>query len=116
VVAIGVSGNRVLAEQEKFEAGLDAMASRTAAAFPGELWTVISALAEGVDRLVARRMLTQPGTRLVAVLPLAADDYETDFPTPASRHEYRSLLDCADEVIEIAPPSQPRRGLRSGRT
>ena len=103
MVAIGVSGHRVLAEQRKLEAGLDAVASRIAAAFPGEPWTVISALAEGADRLVAHRLLARSGTRLVAVLPLAADDYETDFTTAASRQEFRSLLDGADEVIEIAP-------------
>lgn len=103
MVAIGVSGHRVLAGQEKLEVALDAVASRITAAFPGERWTIISALAEGADRLVARRLHDQPGTRLVVVLPLAADDYETDFTTPASRREYRSLLDFADEVIEVGP-------------
>jgi hypothetical protein len=103
VAVIGVSGHRVLAEQEKLEAGLDAVAARIAAAFPGEPWTVVSALAEGADRLVACRLLARPGTRLVVVLPLAADDYETDFTTAASRQEFRSLLARADDVIEIAP-------------
>jgi hypothetical protein len=103
VAGIGVTGHRVLAEREKLEAGLDAVALRIAAAFPGEPWTVISALAEGADRLVARRLLARLGTRFLAVLPLAADDYEADFSTAGSRHEFRSLLDRADEVVEIAP-------------
>jgi hypothetical protein len=116
VAGIGVTGHRVLAEREKLEAGLDAVALRIAAAFPGELWTVISALAEGGDRLVARGLLARPGTRLLAVLPLAADDYEADFSTAASRHEFRSLLDRADEVIEIAPtPSRDTAYAAAGR-
>jgi len=103
VAGIGITGHRVLAEREKLEAGLDTVALRLAAAFPGEPWTVISALAEGADRLVVRRLLAKPGTRLVAVLPLAANDYETDFSTVGSRHDFRSLLDRADEVVEVAP-------------
>ncbi len=103
MVAIGVTGHRVLAEQGKLEAGLDDVASRIAAGFPGEPWTVISALAEGADRLVARRLLAGPATRLVAVLPLAAGDYEANFSAAPSRQEFRALLDGADEVIEVVP-------------
>ena len=102
MVRIGVTGHRVLADPEKLETGLDAVVSRIAAAFPGEPWTVISALAEGADRLVARRLLARPETRLVAVLPLTASDYESDFTTAASHQEFRSLLDRADEVVEVA--------------
>ena len=47
MVSIGVTGHRVLAEEEKLEAGLDAVALRIAEAFPAEEWTVLSALAEG---------------------------------------------------------------------
>jgi hypothetical protein len=39
----------------------------------------------------------------VAVLPLAAEDYETDFRAAASREEFRSLLHRADEMTEIGP-------------
>lgn len=103
MVAIGVTGHRVLADQEKLDAGLDTVISRIAEAFPGEEWTVVSALAEGADRLVAGRLLDRPATRLVAVLPLAAGDYEADFSAPGSVREFRSLLGRADEVGEVAP-------------
>lgn len=101
MAVIGVTGHRVLAEQEKLDAGLDAVAGRIAEAFPGEDWTVVSALAEGADRFVAARLLDRPATRLVAVLPLPPHDYEADFPTHASREEFRSLLDRAHEVVEV---------------
>lgn len=102
MVRIGVTGHRVLADQEQLEAGLDAVALRLAAAFPGERWTIVSALAEGADRLVVRRLLARPATRLVVVLPLTADDYETDFCAAASRREFRSLLARADDVVQVA--------------
>lgn len=102
MVAIGVTGHRILAEVDRLEAGLEEVVRRLEAAFPGQ-WTVVSALAEGSDRLVAHRLLAREGTRLVAVLPLARDDYENDFETEASRQEFRDLLARADEVVEVAP-------------
>jgi hypothetical protein len=101
VAVIGVTGHRVLAEVDRLEAGLDRVARHLEEAFPAEGWTVVSALAEGADRLGASRFLARPGTRLVAVLPLPRDDYETDFATPTSREEFRSLLARAGEVVEL---------------
>lgn len=106
MVTIGITGHRILAEVEKLEAGLDEVAHRLENAFPEE-WTVISALAEGADRLAAHRLMARGRTRLVAVLPLARQDYETDFETPGSRIEFADLLNHADYVMEI--PSQPHR-------
>jgi len=50
---------------------------------------IISPLAEGADRLVARAGLAL-GYQLDAPLPFAQSDYEKDFP--ASRDEFRELL------------------------
>jgi hypothetical protein len=102
VTAIGVTGHRILVEIDRLQAGLETVVRRLEEAFPGR-WTVVSALAEGADRLVARRLLAREGTRLVAILPLARDDYETDFGTDASRREFADLLARASEVVEVAP-------------
>jgi hypothetical protein len=102
VVAIGVTGHRILAEVDRLEAGLDAVVGRLEETYPCA-WTVISALAEGSDRLVAHRLLARRGTLLVAVLPLAGDDYEADFETAASRQEFRDLLARAAEVVLVQP-------------
>ena len=101
-VAIGVTGHRALTDVGRIEAGLDEAVRQLERVYPGS-WTVVSALAEGADRLVARRLLTRAGTRLVAVLPLQREDYETDFETSASRREFAELLDLADEVVQIPP-------------
>ncbi len=55
-------------------------------------YRVLSALAEGADRVVARAVLDNPGTRLDAVLPLAAGDYLKDFASEESKREFRELL------------------------
>jgi len=116
MVVVGVVGHRVLAEPGRIEAGLGLVVCRLEAAFPGE-WTVVCALAEGADRLVARRLLARGGSRLVAVLPLRGDDYEGDFTGAASRRESRDLLGRAAEVA--AGRSSQRSGcqgpLRRGR-
>lgn len=106
MVAIGVTGHRILAEVDQLQDALDDVAHRLEDAFPGE-WRVVSALAEGADRLVAHRLLARAATRLVAVLPLRQLDYETDFDAAASRQEFRDLLARADEVVGVSP--QPSR-------
>jgi hypothetical protein len=70
MVAIGITGHRILTEIEKIQAGVEEALHRVEKAFPGQAWTVISALAEGADRLVVQRVLARPYARLVAVLPL----------------------------------------------
>ena len=61
---------------------------------------VLSPLAEGADRVVARAVLTYPDARLDAVLPLALEDYMEDFATEASRKEFTGLLSrCREPVL-----------------
>jgi hypothetical protein len=62
--------------------------------------TVISPLAEGADRIVAR-VAVDAGYPLHCVLPFASDDYARDFPTAASRAEYAALLQLAAGVVEL---------------
>jgi hypothetical protein len=107
MVAIGVSGHRILAEIDKLQAGVEEALQRLERAFPGQAWTVISALAEGADRLVVHRVLARPKARLVVVLPLPESDYLADFASPGSRQEFLTLLAQAEEVIAL--PQAPTR-------
>ena len=52
---------------------------------------VLSPLAEGADRVVARAVLADPDARLDVVLPLAVEDYLEDFATEESRKEFEEL-------------------------
>ena len=102
MIILGVTGHRVLAEREKVRAGIELALARVRAAFPGKRLAVLSALAEGADRLVAREALAGGDAQLIAVLPLPVDDYITDFATAASVAEFRDMLAAADEVVELA--------------
>lgn len=53
--------------------------------------TMISALAEGADRIAAQAALKN-GLDLTSVLPFPVADYENDFVEAASREEYANLL------------------------
>jgi hypothetical protein len=105
MVAIGVTGHRILTELDKVKAGVEEALCRIEQAFPGQPWTVLSALAEGADRVVVQRVLARCQARLVVVLPLATGDYLADFATLASRQAFLTLLDQAAEVIELSVAS-----------
>jgi hypothetical protein len=61
---------------------------------------VVSALAEGADRMVAAVGLAH-GAALVAVLPFSRAAYQQDFPGERSRQDFTKLLAEAAEVIEL---------------
>lgn len=106
-VVVGVTGHRILTDIERLEVGVKDALKRIEEAFPGEPLSVLSALAEGADRLVTEEVLERPNARLVAVLPLPAVDYETDFGSTESRRRFQELLGKAAEVIEL-PATESR--------
>jgi hypothetical protein len=104
--AVGVVGHRALADVRSITSALEDVVVALDMVHPGR-WRIISALAEGADRVVARRLLERDGSALVAVLPLLPEDYERDFDTEASRIEFRRLLGRAAEVVQL--PEKPSR-------
>ena len=98
---IGVTGHRALAEVPRVVAGVEAALDRIEAGFPGRAPVVISALAEGADRLVVAAVLRRPRAMLRVVLPMPRSDYLADFATPESRGEFLALLARADEVVVL---------------
>lgn len=61
---------------------------------------IVSAVAEGVDRIVAEAARAR-GFELQIVLPFGRDDYAQDFATPHSRAQYEALLAAAATVLEL---------------
>jgi hypothetical protein len=59
---------------------------------------VVSALAEGADRLVAKKVLTNKDARLEVALPLPEEEYLEDFKDEASKEEFLCLLGQASET------------------
>ncbi len=109
---IGVTGHRQLADEAEVADRVRAAVERIAAIVPSSddtpvVLRVVSSLAEGADRLVTRAVLAHPGADLEVVLPLAADDYRTDFESAESKREFDELVAGATEVVQ-APTAQSR--------
>jgi SMODS and SLOG-associating 2TM effector domain 1 len=63
--------------------------------------TVVSALAEGADRIVAGEALAR-GASLEVVLPLPREDYQADFASEESKADFRALMGRAAAITELA--------------
>jgi hypothetical protein len=105
LIRIGVTGHRILTDLGVIDAGVEEALHRIEKTFPGQPLTVISALAEGADRIVARHVLARPGSELIVPLPVPASDYLGDFKLNESRDEFLSLLRRADSVEEMPAAS-----------
>ena len=58
-------------------------------------FVILSSLAEGADRLIARTAMQELSAGLIAVLPLPRAEFEQDFETRESKAEFRRLLEDA---------------------
>ncbi len=59
---------------------------------PPVAYSILSALAEGADRVVARTLMREKKARLDAVLPMVEADYLQDFRSGWSKRQFRLLL------------------------
>jgi hypothetical protein len=106
-LTIGVTGHRKLDNTAGIAARVHQVLEQILRSSGPESPTlcVVSPLAEGADRVVAREVLRFPGAILEAILPLSKADYVKDFSTPESRAEFESLLSSAGRIIELPPAS-----------
>ena len=108
---IGVTGHRTLADPDALtqavRAAIRGLIERYLGPEADPALLVVSALAEGADRLVAREVLAGPGAKLEAVLPLPVHEYLDDFTGQASQAEFTELLGRATRVWH-APPGSSR--------
>jgi hypothetical protein len=99
MVAIGVTGHRILTELDKINASVDETLRHIEQVFPGQPLTVLSSLAEGADRLVVHRALARSQARLVVPLPLpkaGTSDYVTQ--------DWRNALEmgkCVNPIVRL---------------
>ncbi len=64
-------------------------------------WTVISPLAKGADRIVARAVMAKAGAKLRVVTPLPLDEYRKDFSDDTDRQEFEELLQLDEAPTEL---------------
>ncbi len=108
-IRIGVSGHRALDDPDGIkmhvEEALDKWLSTLFKLSPQKqmssarttcktpiVFNVLSPLAEGSDRLVARVVLSRSGATLQVVLPFSVDDYLEDFEAEESKQEFREMF------------------------
>lgn len=75
------------------------------------VFSILTPLAEGADRLVAEEVLKLPDSRIEVVLPLTREDYIQDFKTEESRRKFEELLNRARKppVVLKKPGSEEGR-------
>lgn len=102
-IVVGVTGHRDLRPEDvpHLEAAVRRVFDRLRASYRHTELVVVSPLAEGADRLVARVAVADE-IRLVVPMPLELDDYLTDFTDEASVAEFHTLLSAAERQF-VAP-------------
>jgi hypothetical protein len=93
-VLVGVSGHRDLvnADLPVIRSHVVEALARIERMSPNSAHLLISALAVGADQLVAE-VAFERGWQVVALLPMALDDFIEDFETESTRQRFRALLD-----------------------
>jgi len=105
---IGVTGARTLTNAPLLGSRIESVLARIGdelqrrSAVPGR-YVILSPLAEGADRLVARKGIEVLDAQLVVVLPLDENDYVDDFETSESKAEFNELRARAHRVTQVEP-------------
>jgi hypothetical protein len=106
-LVIGVTGHRNLdpADYPLYRARIAELLDYLRSHYPATPLRMVSALAEGADRLAAEVGLAH-GCELLVCLPMEATEYERDFPDTVE--EFRGLLgQVAPENVFVLEPSVP---------
>jgi hypothetical protein len=118
--SLGVTGHRTLedADDKALEKQIDKVLRHIKrsvhSSSPARNFQLLSPLAEGADRLVARIALGL-GYRLRCIFPLSKDNYMNDFETQDSKEEFRTLLAKAESVLELTGFERPFAYTAAGR-
>ncbi len=125
-LVVGVTGHRDLVPDDapRIVERVRALFEELSKSYAHTPLVLMSSLAEGADRLVARTAL-ECGVGLYAVLPMNAQAYEGDFETEASRGEFRELMrrsfnatvvgaDANEDPVQHSGAGRDRRYALSG--
>ena len=110
-IVVGVTGHRDLREEDvpELKKKVEAIFKEIKNKYKGKgkyqypPITILSPLAEGADRLVARVGLHAglAEVKLAAILPMPKEESEKDFDTAASKREFADLLEKAEDVFVL---------------
>lgn len=107
-LVIAVTGHRDLVPDELpgLRAALDQFFTRMRAEHPHRHLRLLSGLAAGADQIAAEVALSH-NIALFAVLPMSRESYAADFADESSESAFQSLLDSAEQIIELPPARRP---------
>jgi len=99
-LSIGITGHRDLVEEEKpsLEYRVRALFDSLSAQYPDLELQLLTALADGADRLAAGVAIDM-GIPLIAILPMEQSEYEKDFQAVEALAEFHGMLNSAERVI-----------------
>jgi hypothetical protein len=107
-IVIGTTGHRTYREEEKeiLEEEVSKFFNSLFQKYENTPIVLLSALAEGSDRLVASVFLGlcnahKPGLKLISPLPMQKDEYCKDFRNESSRNEFEHLLKKSEYYFEL---------------
>lgn len=100
-LTVGVTGHRQIAGDctAAIETAVASILEGVRTNAPHAPLVLLTGLAEGADRLVARLAQERFGAELIVVLPRAAESYRRDFATAESQEEFDRLLKSARLVV-----------------
>jgi hypothetical protein len=101
-LVVGVTGHRDLVPGEvpAIRGRVREFLEQLSQQYPDRDLTVMSALAEGADRLVSEEAL-ELGLPVTVVLPMPRECYVEDFTNPEARREFERLCAAATDLFEL---------------
>jgi hypothetical protein len=96
-ILVAVSGHRAIEAETVVLHAVKLALEKILRCWDAEKLCVLTALADGADRLVIKAARKTAPSRFVAVLPMSVEDYQDDFDA-ASAAEFSELLEQADAV------------------
>ncbi|HEY6170933.1 MAG TPA: hypothetical protein VIX80_01625, partial [Candidatus Kapabacteria bacterium] len=101
-ITIGITGHRDIKAEDipLIEVSLKKVYKEISDQCPHSPIYVITALAEGADRIAAKIAL-ELGLKIIVPLPMRREIYETDFSSSESRVEFEELLCESEEWFEL---------------
>lgn len=102
-IVIGVTGHRYIEPEivDEVRAAVQQALVEILELHPHCSVILLTALAEGADRLVARVGLDMEGVSVVAPLPMPLNEYRRDFEDPLVLQEFEELLERVDHWYEL---------------
>jgi hypothetical protein len=100
-ITVGVSGHRWITETTELLSAIDKVFEKINQVYSFSNLKVISPLAEGADRIIARRSISFVHAYLIALLPFPEKEYLKDFSTQESVQEFQGLIHQAKQIIEL---------------